>query len=95
MLIGYARVSTFEQNLDLQRGALLAAGCEESKIFTDRLSGSKDDRPGLTQALGYVREGDTLVVWRLDRLGYLAIQGFVNVLIVKGKDRVTSTFPSD
>jgi len=67
--IGYARVSTGDQNLDLQRDALLAAGCDESKIFTDRLSGSKDDRPGLAQALEYVRTGDTLVVWRLDRLG--------------------------
>ncbi len=69
MLIGYARVSTGDQNLDLQRDALLAAGCEESKIFTDRLSGGKDERPGLAQALEYVRAGDTLVVWRLDRLG--------------------------
>ncbi len=69
MNIGYARVSTGDQNLDLQRDALLAAGCDESKIFTDRLSGSKDDRPGLAQALEYVRTGDTLVVWRLDRLG--------------------------
>ncbi len=69
MNIGYARISTGDQNLDLQRDALLAAGCDESKIFTDRLSGSKDDRPGLAQALAYVRAGDTLVVWRLDRLG--------------------------
>ncbi len=69
MNVGYARVSTSDQNLDLQRDALLAAGCDESKIFTDRLSGSKDDRPGLAQALEYVRTGDTLVVWRLDRLG--------------------------
>lgn len=69
MNVGYARVSTGDQNLDLQRDALTAAGCDESKIFTDRLSGSKDDRPGLAQALEYVRAGDTLVVWRLDRLG--------------------------
>ena len=69
MNVGYARVSTGDQNLDLQRDALLAAGCDASKIFTDRLSGGKDDRPGLAQALEYVREGDTLVVWRLDRLG--------------------------
>ncbi len=69
MNVGYARVSTGDQNLDLQRDALLAAGCDESKIFTDRLSGGKDDRPGLAQALEYVRGGDTLVVWRLDRLG--------------------------
>ncbi len=69
MNVGYARVSTGDQNLDLQRDALIAAGCEENRIFTDRLSGSKDDRPGLAQALAYVRAGDTLVVWRLDRLG--------------------------
>ena len=69
MNVGYARVSTGDQNFDLQRDALLAAGCDESKIFTDKLSGAKDDRPGLAQALAYVRAGDTLVVWRLDRLG--------------------------
>ncbi len=69
MNIGYARVSTGDQNLDLQRDALLAAGCAAEQIFTDRLSGGKDERPGLAEALRYVREGDTLVVWRLDRLG--------------------------
>ncbi len=69
MNVGYARVSTGDQNLDLQCDALLAAGCEADRIFTDKLSGAKDDRPGLAQALAYVRQGDTLVVWRLDRLG--------------------------
>jgi DNA invertase Pin-like site-specific DNA recombinase len=67
MLIGYARVSTQDQNLELQRKALLGAGCE--KIFDDKLSGSRSDRPGLTQALEFLRDGDTLVVWKLDRLG--------------------------
>src|SRR4051794_1861125 len=67
MLIGYARVSTDEQNLDLQRDALTKAGCEQ--IHTDRVSGTKDNRPGLTVALSHLRPGDTLVVWRLDRLG--------------------------
>src|SRR6476659_4683996 len=65
--VGYARVSTFEQILDLQRDALAAAQCD--RIFTDTMSGSRSDRPGLEQALDYLREGDVLVVWRLDRLG--------------------------
>jgi DNA invertase Pin-like site-specific DNA recombinase len=67
MLIGYARVSTFEQTLDLQQDALTKAGCEQT--FTDTISGSVAERPGLQNALLYLREGDTLVVWRLDRLG--------------------------
>jgi DNA invertase Pin-like site-specific DNA recombinase len=67
MLIGYARVSTHEQTLNLQRDALTKAGC--TKIFTDTASGAKTERIGLEQALKYVRKGDTLVVWRLDRLG--------------------------
>jgi DNA invertase Pin-like site-specific DNA recombinase len=67
MLIGYARVSTQDQNLELQRKALIDAGCE--KIFDDKVSGSRSERPGLAQALGMLRNGDTLVVWKLDRLG--------------------------
>src|SRR5512135_2145871 len=67
MLIGYARVSTHDQTLHLQRDALTAAGVE--RIFSDTASGTKTDRPGLDEALSYVRHGDTLVVWRLDRLG--------------------------
>jgi DNA invertase Pin-like site-specific DNA recombinase len=67
MLIGYARVSTHEQTLNLQRDALQKAGC--TKLFTDTASGAKAERKGLDEALDYVRKGDTLVVWRLDRLG--------------------------
>lgn len=67
MLIGYARVSTQDQNLDLQIQALTQAGCQ--KIFDDKISGSRAERPGLAKALEMLREGDTLVVWKLDRLG--------------------------
>ena len=67
MLIGYARVSTQDQNLDLQKDALSRAGCE--RIFTDVASGARSDRSGLTEALSFAREGDTIVVWKLDRLG--------------------------
>jgi DNA invertase Pin-like site-specific DNA recombinase len=67
MLIGYPRVSTHDQTLTLQRDALEKAGC--NKIFTDTISDAKAERKGLDEALNYVRKGDTLVVWRLDRLG--------------------------
>lgn len=67
MKVGYARVSTLEQNPDLQNDALKQAGCE--KMFTDHASGAKTARPELIEALKYARKGDTLVVWRLDRLG--------------------------
>lgn len=67
MLIGYIRVSTNDQNTDLQRNALQSANCE--LIFEDRISGKKAERPGLKKALRCLQEGDTLVVWKLDRLG--------------------------
>jgi DNA invertase Pin-like site-specific DNA recombinase len=67
MLVGYARVSTQDQNLDLQQDALDKAGCE--KTFTEVVSGSQVERAGLNEALAHCREGDTLVVWKLDRLG--------------------------
>ena len=67
MLIGYARVSKQDQHLELQRESLAKAGCQ--KIFEDKVSGTRADRPGLTRALEMLREGDTLVVWKLDRMG--------------------------
>lgn len=67
MFVGYARISQHDQSLDLQLDALTAVGCE--KIFTDTASGARQDRPGLTQALEFVRPGDVICVWRLDRLG--------------------------
>ena len=67
MTIGYARVSTVKQNLDLQRDALQKAGCE--KILFDKASGTLATLPGLEKTKELLRAGDTLVVWRLDRLG--------------------------
>jgi DNA invertase Pin-like site-specific DNA recombinase len=67
MLIGYARVSTLDQTLHLQQDALTQAGCED--IYADTVSGFVPHRPGLTEAFSHLRSGDTLVVWRLDRLG--------------------------
>src|SRR3954468_21779412 len=66
MLIGYARVSTVDQNLALQRDALTEAGC--GRIFTEQLSGAVTDRPALHDALEFARSGDTMIVWKLDRL---------------------------
>ena len=67
MKIGYARVSTHEQNLDLQKDALKDEGCEE--VFMDKISGTISERKGLNQIKTILRKGDTLVIWRLDRLG--------------------------
>lgn len=71
MLIGYMRVSSESdrQTIDLQKDALLTAGVDERHLFQDYLSGARDDRPGLKQALEFVKEGDVLIVWKLDRLG--------------------------
>lgn len=67
MLIGYARVSTQDQHLDLQLKSLTEVGCE--KIFQDKVSGKKLEKTGLIEAISHLRKGDTLVVWKLDRLG--------------------------
>ena len=76
MLIGYARVSTADQDLALQTDALTKAGCE--RLFTDKASGAKADRPGLAEALHFACARDCIVVWKLDRLGRL-IQGLISL----------------
>src|SRR5688572_27737764 len=68
-IIGYARVSTQEQNLRMQIDALKGAGCAESDVYLDKASGTKTERPGLDACLKRLKPGDTLLVWRLDRLG--------------------------
>ncbi len=85
MRIGYARVSTQEQNLDLQTQALEGAGCE--RVFSDTASGARANRPGLQEALSHAREGDALVVWKLDRLGR-SVKGLVDLVQQLEKRRV-------
>lgn len=77
MLVGYARVSTIEQNLDLQLAALEEVGCE--KLYQDQISGTKTNRPGLNMALEVLRKNDTLVVWKLDRLGR-TVKGLIDLV---------------
>jgi DNA invertase Pin-like site-specific DNA recombinase len=77
VLIGYARVSTEDQSLDLQLDALRQAGCE--RVFTDKASAAKTHRPGLSEAQSHLRAGDLLVVWKLDRLGR-SVKGLVNLV---------------
>lgn len=77
MLVGYARVSTSDQNLDLQQSALTQAGC--SKIYEDQMSGVRSERPGIKLALEVLREGDTFLVWKLDRLGR-SVKGLVDFI---------------
>ena len=76
-MIGYARVSTVGQTLEQQTETLTAAGA--GKVFHDVMSGARDDRPGFTECMQYLREGDTLIVWRLDRLGR-NMRGIINTL---------------
>ena len=78
-LIGYARVSTADQNLDLQLDALKAAGCDPNHVYQEKMSGKKADRPELQHCLKALRPGDVLIVWRLDRLGR-SVSDLVNIL---------------
>src|SRR5512142_2445614 len=86
MLIGYARVSKHEQLLDLQLDALAKASVDPDRIYTDKISSRKAERPELKRALDQLREGDTLIVWRLDRLGRSLPEliNLVNVIHAKG-----------
>jgi DNA invertase Pin-like site-specific DNA recombinase len=86
MLIGYARVSTIDQNTDLQTDAMKTAGCQ--KIFIDGISGVKSDRPELNELKEQFREGDTLVAWRLDRLG-LSLRDLIDWMNHLEKEKVT------
>lgn len=89
--IGYTRVSTISQTLDQQNDALGAAGV--AKVFSDVMSGARDDRPGLADLMTYVREGDTVVVWKLDRLGrnMLHILQMVRELTERGVTLVSTS----
>ncbi|QHV97902.1 recombinase family protein [Spirosoma endbachense] len=95
MKIGYARVSTQDQNLSMQLDALKAQGCE--KIFQEKASGTKADRPELTKLLEHVRVGDTVVIWKLDRLGrsLAHLVEMVNVLEREGIGLISLNDPVD
>jgi len=77
MLVGYARVSTGDQNLDMQQDALIGAGC--TQLFSDKITGAAQVKEGLASALSYTRPGDTLVVWKLDRLGR-TVKGLIELV---------------
>ena len=85
MVFGYARVSTIEQNLDLQIDAFLKDGIDAKNIYADKVSSAKEDRKSLSKVLKYAREGDTIVVWKLDRLARSLIHftNFINELNAK------------
>jgi len=85
MYIGYARVSTDDQDLSLQRDALTAVGC--ARIFEDTMSGAKAERPGLSASLDHCRAGDTLVVWRLDRLGR-SLTNLIELMTALNKEEI-------
>ncbi len=86
MIFGYARVSTTEQNLDLQLDAFLKEGIDKKNIYTDKVSSSQEERKSLSKLLDYARDGDTIVVWKLDRLARSLIHftNFINQLNEKG-----------
>ena len=97
-LIGYARVSTDDQNLDLQRDALIAAGVHPLVIYADKTSGAAARRIGLDAAFADLRSGDVLVVWKLDRLGrsVAGLMDFVNEIRLRGANiRVLTGFQVD
>ncbi len=97
MLIGYARISTDDQTLDLQLDALAKAGCNPGKTYTDKISSGKADRLGPKQALDQLREGDTLVVWRIDRLGrsLQELISLINTIQAKGAGFKSQTENTD
>ena len=88
-MIGYARVSTNDQELHLQIDALKQAGCTDELIFTDKVSGAKSNRPGLDACLKNVDKGDVLLVWRLDRLGR-SMPHLVGLLKICGNEVLVS-----
>ena len=85
MKIGYMRVSTNDQRTDLQEDALKKEGCDQ--LFSDTASGAKTDRPGLEEALSFLRKGDTLVVWKLDRLGR-SLKHLIEVVILLNERKI-------
>lgn len=95
MKLGYARVSTKDQNFELQEDALLKAGCE--KIYKEVVSGAKQDRPTLTSLIDNCREGDTIIIWKLDRLGRSLkhLVELVNILIKKKVGLISLNDPID
>ncbi len=93
-IVGYARISTKEQDLNLQIDSLLKYGCSKSNIYKDIISGSKSKRPGLDKCLSILEKGDTLVVWRLDRLGR-SMQHLVSLVAELGESGILFKSISD